>query len=70
MEIIHYAVSLGHQRTLVYWIDIDALVESTFHLKGEALAGYRAFAGDGLFRLSIGLEDADDLCHGLDRVLS
>ncbi|MXY04645.1 MAG: aminotransferase class I/II-fold pyridoxal phosphate-dependent enzyme, partial [Gammaproteobacteria bacterium] len=70
LEIIHYAVSLGHHRSLIYWIDTDAMMESTFHLEGEPLAGYRAFAGDGLFRLSVGLEDADDLCPDLDRVLS
>ncbi|MCY3639896.1 MAG: PLP-dependent transferase, partial [Gammaproteobacteria bacterium] len=70
LSIIHYAVSLGHHRSLIYWIDTDAMMESTFHLEGEPLTAYRAFAGDGLFRLSVGLEDADDLCQDLDRVLS
>lgn len=70
LEIIHYAVSLGHHRSLIYWIETDAMMESTFQLEGEPLAGYRAFAGDGLFRLSVGLEDADDLCQDLYRVLS
>ena len=70
LSIIHYAVSLGHQRSLIYWIDTDAMMESTFHLEGGQLAGYREFAGDGVFRLSVGLEDAGDLCEDLDRVLS
>ena len=70
LEIIHYAVSLGHHRSLIYWIETDAMMDSTFHLEGKSLADYRAFAGDGLFRLSVGLEDADDLCQDLDRVLS
>ena len=70
LAVIHYAVSLGHHRSLIYWIDTDAMMESSYHLKGDQLAGYRAFAGDGLFRLSVGLEDAEDLCRDLDRVLS
>ena len=70
LEIIHYAVSLGHHRSLIYWIDTAAMMASTFQLEGGQLAGYREFAGDGVFRLSVGLEDAEDLCRDLDRVLS
>ena len=70
LEIIHYAVSLGHHRSLIYWIDTDGLMESSFRLEGQQLANYREFAGDGVFRLSVGLEDAQDLCADLDRVLS
>ena len=70
LEIIHYAVSLGHHRSLIYWIDTDAMMESTFKLAGDQLAHYREYAGEGVFRLSVGLEDADDLCRDLDRVLS
>ena len=69
LEIIHYAVSLGHHRSLIYWIDTDAMMESTFRLDGEQLAHYREYAGEGVFRLSVGLEDADDLCGDLARVL-
>ena len=70
LEIIHYAVSLGHHRSLIYWIDTDGLMESSFRLEGQQLANYREFAGEGVFRLSVGLEDAQDLCADLDRVLS
>lgn len=70
LEIIHYAVSLGHHRSLIYWIDTDAMMASTFKLRGKQLEHYRQYAGDGVFRLSVGLEDADDLCRDLDRVLS
>ncbi len=69
LQIVHYAVSLGHHRSLVYWIDTDALMASSFQLSGRQLASYREFAGDGVFRLSVGLEDADDICADLDRVL-
>lgn len=70
LEIIHYAVSLGHHRSLVYWIGTDDILSSTYDLQGEAANTYRAFAGNGIFRLSIGLEDPEDICRDLDAVLS
>ncbi len=69
LRVIHYAVSLGHHRSLVYWIGTDQIMESSYRLEGEQLAGFRAYAGDGVMRLSVGLEDADDLCRDLDAVL-
>ena len=69
LQVIHFAVSLGHHRSLIYWIETDAMMASTFQLAGEQLAAYREYAGDGVFRLSVGLEDAEDLCADLDRVL-
>ena len=70
LEVVHYAVSLGHHRSLVYWIGTDEVMRSSFQLTGDALERYRAFAGDGVLRLSIGLEDAEDLCADLDRGLT
>jgi len=69
LEVIHYAVSLGHHRSLIYLMQTEDLIESSYRLEGEELASYRATAGDGLFRLSVGLEDAKDLCEDLGRVL-
>jgi methionine-gamma-lyase len=70
LEVIHYAVSLGHHRSLIYWIPTEMLMQSTFRLAPAAEARYRDFAGDGVFRFSVGLEDADDLCADLERVLA
>ena len=70
LEVIHYAVSLGHHRSLIYWIPTEMLMQSTFRLSPDAETRYREFAGDGVFRLSVGLEDPDDLCSDLDRALS
>ena len=69
LDIIHFAVSLGHHRSLIYWMDTDAMMSSTYQLTGAQLAHYREYAGDGVFRLSVGLEDAEDLCGDLDHVL-
>ncbi len=69
LEVVHYAVSLGHHRSLIYWIPTADLMRSTFRHEGELLRRYRDFAGDGVFRFSVGLEDAEDICADLDRVL-
>jgi methionine-gamma-lyase len=69
LEVIHYAVSLGHHRSLVYLMQTDDLIDSSYRLDGEELERYRDSAGEGIFRLSIGLEDADDLISDLEQVL-
>jgi methionine-gamma-lyase len=69
LEVIHYAVSLGHHRSLVYLMQTEDLVGSSYRLQGEELDKYREVAGDGIFRLSIGLEDAEDLIKDLAEVL-
>ena len=70
LEVIHYAVSLGHHRSLIFWMGTEGLMETSFRLQGAQLAAYRDWAGDGIFRLSVGLEDADDLIADLDRALA
>ncbi len=69
LEIIHYAVSLGHHRSLVYWIGTDDIQASTFRHDAEQLKRYRDYAGDGVFRLSVGIENPEDLIADLARVL-
>ena len=69
LEVIHYAVSLGHHRSLIYLMQTDDLMGSSYRLAGEELDKYRDSAGDGIFRLSIGLEDASDLITDLEQVL-
>jgi cystathionine beta-lyase/cystathionine gamma-synthase len=69
LRIIHYAVSLGHHRTLVCWLPSEAMIRDTFSLEGRSAEAYRDWAGEGVFRLSVGLEDAEDLVADLDSVL-
>jgi methionine-gamma-lyase len=69
LEIIHYAVSLGHHRSLIYWIGTDDIEASTFRHDATQLRRYRDYAGDGVFRLSVGIENGDDLIADLARVL-
>ncbi len=69
-QILHYAVSLGHHRSLCFWMETDGLMKSSFHLAGQQLESWRDYAGDGIFRLSVGLEDAVDLIRDLDQSLA
>jgi methionine-gamma-lyase len=70
LEIIHYAVSLGHNRSLICFLPTDDLLRSSFHLNPKQEESYRAFAGKGVFRLSVGLEDPADLIADIDNALA
>jgi methionine-gamma-lyase len=61
LEIIHYAVSLGHHRSLICWIGTDDIEQSTYRHAPEAARRFREYMGDGVFRQSVGIEDGDDL---------
>ena len=69
LEFIHYAVSLGHIRSLVCWIATEDIEKSTFRHEPGAAKRYRDYAGDGVFRLSVGIEDGEDLCADLAKCL-
>lgn len=69
LQFVHYAVSLGHHRSLVFWMETEGLMETSFRLTGAQLESYRAFAEDGIFRLSVGLEDAEDVIADLASVI-
>lgn len=69
-RVMHYAFSLGHQRSICVHIGTEAMMQSTYHMQGESLADYKRFAGEGVFRLSVGLEDPRDLIGDLDRALA
>ena len=69
LETIHFAVSFGHHRSLICWIDTDEVIKTSFKLNEEQEAQYREAAGNAIFRFSAGLENPDDLCEDLGRVL-
>ncbi|WP_413990680.1 trans-sulfuration enzyme family protein [Labrys okinawensis] len=69
LQVVHYAVSLGHQRSIVCMLSTDELNNSTWGLQGEKLEEYKKWAGEGLFRLSIGLESSADIISDLDQAL-
>jgi methionine-gamma-lyase len=60
-------VSLGHHRSLVFYLPTGDLLTTSFHLTPAQEASYRDYAGDGIFRLSVGIEDPEDLCADLEQ---
>ena len=70
LQIIHYAVSLGHHRSLIFYMNSKDLLQTSFKFDTpEQLASWNEYAGDGIFRLSVGLENADDLIKDFEQVL-
>jgi cystathionine beta-lyase/cystathionine gamma-synthase len=69
LQLIHYAVSLGHQRSLIFYVGTSELEQTSYTFDARQLASYRAWAGDGVFRFSVGLEDPEDLIADLDACL-
>jgi methionine-gamma-lyase len=70
LHFIHYAVSLGHHRSLIFYLSTEELLATSFPLATQKQRdSWKAFAGDGIFRLSVGLEDADDIIADLEQAL-
>jgi methionine-gamma-lyase len=69
LQVIHHAVSLGHHRSLMWWMPTSGIVDTSFRLKGAQLESYLSYAGDGIMRLSVGLEYPEDLIAELERIL-
>jgi cystathionine gamma-synthase len=69
LQIVSYAVSLGKTTSLLFHIPTDDILRSSFRLDGADARSYREWAADGVFRLSVGLEDPDDIINDLDQAL-
>ncbi|MCX6044529.1 MAG: PLP-dependent aspartate aminotransferase family protein [Chloroflexi bacterium] len=70
LKVFHYAVSLGHHRSLLFYMPTADLQASSFRLPPKQFASLQAYAGEGIFRVSIGIEDAEDLCADLAQALT
>lgn len=68
-RLFHYAYSIGHQRSLAVLLKTEDLMKSTYRLTPEQQQEYLQYAGKGLFRLSIGLESAEDMIDDLEYIL-
>ncbi|WP_262265820.1 trans-sulfuration enzyme family protein [Microvirga yunnanensis] len=69
LRVVSYAVSLGKTKSLLFYIPTDDILRSSFHLEGAEARSYRDWAGDGVFRFSVGLEDPDDIIADLEQAL-
>ncbi|MDX1400970.1 MAG: aminotransferase class I/II-fold pyridoxal phosphate-dependent enzyme [Kiloniellales bacterium] len=70
LEVFTYAVSLGKSRSLIFYIPSEDFQRSSLRMDRSALARYKDWAGDGVFRVSVGLEDPQDLIRDLEQALS
>lgn len=69
LKTISYAVSLGKAKSLMFYIPSEEIQATSFQMSEEEYLKYRDWAGDGIFRLSVGLEDPVLICADLDALL-
>lgn len=69
IRLLTYATSLGHARSLIFYYPTDLYIDSAAYLSESQKAGIREWTGDGIVRLSVGLEDPQDLIADLDQAL-
>ncbi len=70
LQVFTYAVSLGKSKSLIFYIPSVDLQRSSLRMSESDFENYKSWAGDGVFRVSVGLEDPADLIHDLDEALS
>ncbi|MBK8084716.1 MAG: PLP-dependent transferase [Devosia sp.] len=63
------AVSLGKTKSLCFFIPTEDILRSSFRLAGKAADDYRDWAGDGVFRVSVGIEAAADIIADFEQAL-
>lgn len=69
IKVFHYATSLGHAHSLLFYYPTDLYIDAVEYLTAEQKARIREWTGDGLVRASIGLESPLDLIKDLDQAL-
>lgn len=65
LRVVRYAVSLGKHVSLIFHLPTEYMTSGPF---AEA-PSYSAWAGDGLFRFSVGLESPERIIEDLERAL-
>jgi cystathionine gamma-synthase/methionine-gamma-lyase len=69
LKLITHAVSLGHDMSLIIYIPTAFFFDDMVVMNDEQKKRYTEIMGDGIFRLSVGIEDADDLIEDLKQAL-
>ena len=59
----------GDYQSLLFYYPTELYVDSATYLDANQKRAYREWAGDGVMRISIGLEDPEDLIADLDQAL-
>jgi methionine-gamma-lyase len=69
LRIITHAVSLGHDQSLIFYLPTAFFFRDMVELPEAKQLAYWNLMGDGVFRFSVGIEDADDLIADLAQAL-
>lgn len=69
MATVAWAVSLGHDRSLMYYIASDGLLETSYRMTDDQARRFLDVTDGGVFRFSVGLEHPEALIADLEHVL-
>ena len=70
VRVFTFATSLGDYQSLLFYYPSDLYVDAAPYLDEAQKKAIREWAGEGIMRISIGLEDAEDLVADLDQGLA
>jgi len=69
LRLIMHAVSLGHDQSLLYYLPTVFFFQDMVVFDEAQQRKYGAIMGDGIFRFSVGIEDAADIIADLQQAL-
>jgi cystathionine gamma-synthase len=69
IKVFHYATSLGHAHSLLFYYPTDMYIDAATYLTPGQKASIREWTGEGIVRASVGLENSEDLISDLDQAL-
>jgi methionine-gamma-lyase len=69
LNLITHAVSLGHDQSLIYYLPTFFFFEDMVEMNDAQKQKYTNLMGDGIFRFSVGIEDAGDIIADLEQAL-
>lgn len=70
LDLITHAVSLGHDQSLIVYIPTEFFFEDMVVFNDAQKGKYRRLMGEGIFRLSVGIENAEDIIEDLKQALN
>ncbi len=69
LRLITYAVSLGHDQSLIYYLPTSFFFSDMVVMNEAQKDKYTRLMGEGIYRLSVGIEDAEDIISDLKEAL-
>jgi cystathionine beta-lyase/cystathionine gamma-synthase len=70
VRVFTYATSLGDYQSLLFYYPTGLYVDSATYLSVDQKKAIREWMGDGIMRISVGLEDPEDLIADLEQALA